>query len=469
MTQSNKVQFGARRWTGLLVLCTALLLEGMNIGSVNVQLAPIAADLNIAPASLQYIVSAYLVCYAGFLLLGGRASDLFGRRRVFLVGVSVFLSASLLASVAGGLSTLIVARALQGIGAAISTPAALALIISMFKEGPERNKAMGVYGAMGAAGFSVGLLVTGFFTDWLGWRAGFAVYVPLTFMVIVLCPFVVPADRQEDLSKGGKDIAGAVTITLGLLALTFGVGESHVLTLNQSALLFGAAIVLIAAFVTIEKRTSDPLVPFGIFSVGTVLTGNVLAASFFAGVSGMMFVAAIYLQSVLGMSPFYAGLAFAPMSVMLVMANTLSAASINRLGMRRTLLIGLGLLTLGIIFFAQVEMSTSYWVNLLPASLIAGLGIGLIFPAIMLAGTTGPSEQQRGLASSLVTTSQQTGGALGTALTATMLGVASHGGGDGSSFTDAMSAALWVVAFLPAFGLLVAWAGFRSQAQPQAI
>lgn len=467
MTHRNKVQFGARRWTGLLVLCTALLLEGMNIGSVNVQLAPIANDLGIAPASLQYIVSAYLVCYAGFLLLGGRASDLFGRRRVFLIGVSVFMAASVLAAVAGGLNTLIAARALQGVGAAISTPAALALIISMFKEGAERNKAMGVYGAMGAAGFSVGLLVTGFFTDWFGWRAGFAVYAPLTLLVIVLCPFVVPADRPEDLSKGGKDIAGAVTITLGLLALTFGVGESHVLTFSQSALLFGTAILLIAAFIVIEKRTSDPLVPLNIFSVGTVLTGNLLAASFFAGVSGMMFVAAIYLQSVLGMSPFYAGLAFAPMSVMLVIANNLSAISINRMGMRRTLLVGLAFLTLGILVFAQVNEATSYWMNLLPASLIAGLGIGLIFPGVMLAGTTGPSEQERGLASSLVTTSQQTGGALGTALTATMLGVASHNGGDGASFTDAMGPALLVVALLPALGLLVAWVRFPRSEHPQ--
>lgn len=352
---------------------------------------------------------------------------------------------------------LIFARALQGIGAAISTPAALALIISMFAEGPERNKAMGVYGAMGAAGFSVGLLVTGFFTEWLGWRAGFAVYAPLTLLVIVLCPFVVPADRDEDLSKGGKDAAGAVTITLGLLALTFGVGESHVLTVSQSAALFGAALVLILAFVWIEKRSRNPLVPFRIFSSGTVLAGNLLAASFFAGVAGMMFVAALYLQSVLDMSPFTAGLAFAPMSVMLVLSNNLSAVLINRLGMRYTAVLGLALQVAGILWFAQVSETTSYWENLLPSSLVLGLGIGLVFPAAMLAGTNGPDEQERGLASSLVATSQQTGGALGTALTATLLGSVAHGGG----MTEAMGTALTSAAALPTLGLLVAWVALR--------
>lgn len=457
MTHPPKIRFGARRWTGLLVLCAALLLEGMNIGSVNVQLAPISADLGIAPAALQYIVSAYLVCYAGFLLLGGRAADLLGRRRVFLAGVGVFLIASILAAAAQGLTMLIVARAVQGIGAAISTPAALALIISMFAEGPERNKAMGVYGAMGAAGFSVGLLVTGFFTEWLGWRAGFAVYAPLTLLVIALCPFVVPADRPEDLSKGGKDIAGAVTITLGLLALTFGVGESHVLTLRQSVALFGSALLLIVGFVWIESRARDPLVPFRIFSAGTVLAGNLLAASFFAGVAGMMFVAALYLQSVLHMSPFYAGLAFAPMSVMLVVSNNLSAVFIDRIGMRRTAVLGLGLQILGIVWFAQVTETTSYWANLLPSSLVLGLGIGLVFPAAMLAGTNGPDERERGLASSLVATSQQTGGALGTALSATMLGAAAHGG----SLVTGMGPALLSVAALPAIGLLIAWVTLR--------
>ncbi|MBY6114892.1 MFS transporter [Mameliella alba] len=465
MTHSTKVRFGARRWTGLLVLCAALLLEGMNIGSVNVQLAPISADLGIAPAALQYIVSAYLVCYAGFLLLGGRAADLFGRRRVFLIGVSVFLLASLLAAMAGGLTVLIVARALQGIGAAISTPAALALIISMFAEGPERNKAMGVYGAMGAAGFSVGLLVTGFFTEWLGWRAGFAVYAPLTLAVILLCPFVVPADRPEDLSKGGKDIAGAVTITLGLLALTFGVGESHVLSLSQSLVLFGAALMLFLAFAWIETHSRDPLIPFRIFSAGSVLAGNLLAASFFAGVAGMMFVAALYLQSVLHMSPFYAGLAFAPMSLMLVVSNNLSAVFINRIGMRRTIALGLALQVAGIVWFAQATEVTSYWANLLPSSLVLGLGIGLIFPAAMLAGTTGPDEHQRGLASSLVATSQQTGGALGTALTATMLGSVAHGG----NLSEAMGPALLSVALLPALGLAVTWAALRRPSASSAL
>ncbi len=412
-----------RRWAGLIVLCAALFLEAMNLSSINVQIPAIVESFRLSTTSAQFVVSAYLVTYAGFLLLGGRAADLLGRRRVFIGGVGLFGLASLVGGLAGEPVLLVEARAVQGIGAALTAPAAMSIITTTFAEGPERNKALGIYSGMGASGFAVGSVVSGILTSVFSWRWGFFDYVIIAALVVCLTPFLVAKSPRSDKVGRGFDLAGALFVTAGLLSLVYTVGEANAVPARQTLGYLVLAILLLVIFVVIELRTRAPMLPPGIFRSRTLTSANLVALTFLAAFTGLLFIATLYLQSVLGYSPFQAGLTFVPMWIVAVVGSNLAPQLIARLGVKWTLVLGMFLLTTGVALTALISTQGTFWNIMLP-SLLVGIGLSLAFPPMTLAAVTGVQEIDQGLASGLIVTGQQLGGALGLALV-TLLDAAS--------------------------------------------
>lgn len=424
-TESNLSSAGAasqqiasadrRRWAGLIVLCVALFLEAMNLSSISVQIPAISGDLHLSTATEQFLVSAYLVTYAGFLLLGGRVADLLSRRFVFMSGVALFGLASLAGGLAQNPTLLIVARAIQGIGAAFTAPAALSIITTTFAEGPERNKAMGIYSMIGASGFAVGAVLSGVLTNWLSWRWGFFDYVIIAALVILLTPILVAKSNASGSQTRGLDLAGALTATAGLLILVYTVGEANAVAGSQTIGGLVLAIILLAAFVVIEARVRTPMLPLGIFRLRTLTSANMVACAQLAGFTSVVFISTLYLQNVLSYSPFQAGLVFVPLGLEAVIISNLAPLFISRLGIKTTLISGLTLLTAGIALTALVSVEGTFWNIVLP-SLLVGAGLSLGFPSVVLIAVSDVQATDQGLASGLITTGQQLGGALGLAL-----------------------------------------------------
>jgi EmrB/QacA subfamily drug resistance transporter len=444
-----------RRWASLIVLCAALFLEAMNLSSINVQIPAIRESLHLSTATAQFVVSAYLVTYAGFLLLGGRLADVLGRRLVFIGGVALFGLASLAGGLAGNPALLIVARAVQGIGAALTAPAAISIITTTFAQGPERNKALGIYSAMGASGFAIGAVVSGVLTSVLSWRWGFFDYVVIAALVVLLTPVLVAKGRSSA-SVRDLDLAGALSITAGLLILVYTIGEVNVVAAGQILGGLALAIILLVIFVVIEARTRTPILPLGIFRSRTLTSANLVALTFLAAFTGLLFIATLYLQNVLGYSAFQAGLVFVPMGIVAVIGSNLAPQLINRLGIKSTLILGMLLLTVGVALTALISTRGTFWNILLP-SLLVGAGLSLAFPPMTIAAVTGVQEADQGLASGLITTGQQLGGALGLALVAVAAAVFTPVLAGAHPQAQAVSQAL-VSGFRPALLLAAAFA-----------
>jgi EmrB/QacA subfamily drug resistance transporter len=388
---------------------------------VNVALPSIQTDLDMSDADLQWVVNSYTLVFGGFLLLGGRAGDLIGRKRVFLVGVVIFTVASLLNGLAPSSEALILFRGLQGLGAALIAPAALSIITTTFREGAERTKAMGVWAAIAVGGGAVGLVLGGVLTTTLSWPWIFYVNVPVGIAVFIASMRIVPESKDEHAHKS-FDVAGAVTVTSGLLVLVYGIvkAQENGWTSLRTGGYFAVAIALLAAFLVIERRSAEPLVRLSIFRVRTVRAANVVMFLVAAGLFAMFYFNTLYLQRVLGYSALEAGLAFLPFTAGIIIGAGLSQSLVPKLGARSVPLIGMPLAILGLLLFLRLQPDGSYVTDLLPGIMLASIGMGLTFVPITLIATSGIPADDAGLASGLYNTSQQIGGALGLAILATL-------------------------------------------------
>jgi EmrB/QacA subfamily drug resistance transporter len=408
-------------WLVLVLVCMAQFMVILDATIVNVALPSIQTDLDMSDADLQWVVNAYTLVFGGFLLLGGRAGDLVGRKRVFLVGVVIFTVASLLNGLAPSAEALILFRGLQGLGAALIAPAALSIITTTFEEGAERTKAMGVWAAIAVGGGAVGLVLGGVLTTTLSWPWIFFVNVPVGIVVFIASLRYVPESKDEHAHKS-FDLAGAITVTAGLLVLVYGIvkAQENGWTSLRTGGYFAAAILLLAAFVLIERRSAEPLVRLSIFRVRTVRAANVVMFLVAAGLFAMFYFNTLYLQRVLGYTALEAGLAFLPFTAGIIIGAGLSQSLVPRLGAREVPLIGMPMAIVGLLLFMRLEPDGSYLTDLLPGIMLASIGMGLTFVPITLIATSGIPGDDAGLASGLYNTSQQIGGALGLAVLATL-------------------------------------------------
>jgi EmrB/QacA subfamily drug resistance transporter len=410
------------RWLALVVLCLGDLMIVLDVTIVGVALPSIQEDLGFSDASLAWVVNGYLITFGGFLLLGGRLGDLFGHRRLFLIGIAVFTVASALCGLATSQEMLIVARAVQGFGGAIVSAVALSLMMTLFTEPGERAKAMGVFGFVASGGGSLGVLLGGILTDVLDWHWIFLVNVPVGIAVVLLSFALIPAARVPTGAKR-LDIGGAVTVTTSLMLAVFAIVKGNDvgwLTARTLGLLALAA-ALFAAFLSIEMRSQSPLMPLSLFRLRNLSTANVVGVLWSAAMFAWFFLSALYLQLVLGYSPLEVGLAFLPGNLIMgVLSIGLSAKLVMRFGIRPPLATGLLLAGLGLALFARAPVDGSFVADVLPAMLLLGLGAGMAFNPVLLAAMSDVEPEDAGLASGIVNTSFMMGGALGLAVLASL-------------------------------------------------
>jgi EmrB/QacA subfamily drug resistance transporter len=417
---------GRRRWLALIVLCCGSLMIVLDSTIVNVALPSIRQDLGFSEASLAWVVNAYLLTFGGFLLLGGRLGDLFGQRRLFLIGIALFTAASLGCGLANSQHLLVAARTVQGLGGAVVSAVALSLIMTMFTEPGERAKAMGVFGFVAAGGGTLGVLLGGILTDTLDWHWIFIVNLPVGVLVFALCLVLLPAGGG--IAQSGRlDAAGAVTVTAALMLATYAIvnGNQTGWTSAQTIGLLAGAVALFAVFLGIEARVSAPLVPLGLFRLRNVATANVVAILWAAAMFAWFFLSALYLQLVLGYSPLRVGLAFLPTNlIMAAFSLGLSAKIVMQFGIRRPLAVGLTLSALGLVLFARAPVDGSFVTDVLPSMILLGCGAGISFNPLLMAAMNDVPPSEAGLASGVVNTAFMMGGALGLAVLASL--AASH-------------------------------------------
>ena len=407
------------RWLALYVLCLADLMIVLDSTIVNVALPSIRTDLGFSEASLAWVVNAYLLTFGGFLLLAGRLGDLFGQRRVFLFGIAEFTVASLLCGLSSSQTFLIVARAVQGLGAAVVAAIALSLIMILFTEPAERAKAMGMIGFVLSGGGAAGVLLGGTLTDLLSWHWIFLVNVPVGIAAVLLCRVLLPADPA--VRRGSIDVAGAVTVTASLMLAVYAIvnGNQKGWTSGQTLGMLGAAVALLVAFVLIETRAAAPLMPLGIWKVRNVASANVTGMLLAAAMFAWFFLSALYLQRVLGYSALEVGFAFLPATVVWGASSLLlSDKLVMRFGIKAPLIGGLAFYLAALLLFARAPVDGNYFVDVLPGMLLLGIGGGITFNPILLAAMSGVEPSEAGLASGVVNTSFMFGGALGLAVLA---------------------------------------------------
>lgn len=402
----------------LVVIAAAQLMVVLDGTIVNIALPSIQTDLAVPVSSLAWIVNAYALAFGGLLLLGGKSGDLYGRRRMFRIGVVLFIVASGLGGFATNEAWLIGARVVQGIGGAIAAPTALSLIAVNFQEGTARNRAMGVYAAMAGVGATVGLLLGGVLTDYLSWRWVFFVNVPIGVVVLALAPRIIPESSSQSVAKSSYDVQGAVAITLGTMALVFTLikADSWGWTSTRTIAGFVVAAVLIVAFVVIERGHDDPLVPLRIFSNRSLSASDATMLLVVAALFGMFFFVTLYLQQVLRYSALKTGVAYLPLSLTLIGASGVASQFVERFTPKPILVAGLLIATGGFVLLTSVSGHGDYASHVLPAMIILGVGFGMSFVPITIAATSGVAPGDSGLASGLLNTTQQVGGSLGLAI-----------------------------------------------------
>jgi EmrB/QacA subfamily drug resistance transporter len=457
-----------RKWLALALLASVQFMVVLDIAIVNVALPSIQTDLGFSQENLQWVISAYALLFGGFLLLGGRAADLFGRRRLFLAGIVLFTVASLLAGFAWSDESLIAARALQGLGAAVITPAALSIVMTTFSEGKDRNTALGVWGAVGAFGAVAGVLLGGVLTDALSWEWIFFLNVPVGIAAFAATPFILGESRDEDARN--FDLPGATLVTSGLVVLVYAITQAN--DYGWASLetigLFAASTALLAGFVGWEARASHPLMPFDIFRLRTLVGANVAGLILGTALFAMFLMLTLYMQQVLGYSAMKTGVAYLAVAGTAIVWSAVAAQLVTRVGVKPVLVAGMSLLTAGLLYFTQVDVGGSYLADLLPGFLLISIGMGFSFVPISIAALAGVRNDEAGLASGLINTSQQIGGALGIAA---LSAIATSTTGDavttGSSLpvalTDGFHAAFWVAAAVASVGVLVSLVVVRGE------
>jgi EmrB/QacA subfamily drug resistance transporter len=422
----------------------------LDVAIVNVALPSIDDHLHFSTAGLQWVVNAYTLTFAGFLMLGGRAADLLGRRRVFLVGAALFALSSLACALADSRGLLIGARALQGFGGAVLSPATLSIVTSAFAEGRERNRALGVWGAAGALGASSGALVGGLLTQTLGWEAIFAINVPIGLAIIVSGLRVLPVSTTHD-GPRHFDVAGAVLITGGLVTLAYGVVRSDTLGWAAAGVIgpIASSVVLLAAFVAVEARiASAPLVPLSIFRHGQLRTANIVVVLLYAAFFPVWFFLTIYLQQIMGYDALQAGLAFLPMTLSIFAASTLAPRVVARVGTRRVIASGMATAAAGMLLLTTLHPDSGYFGIVLVGAVLAALGMGFSLVPATIVAMQGVPASQTGLASGLLNTSRLMGGALGLAVLSTIADSRAHSAPGAHGLTDGFDLAFAVGALL---------------------
>jgi EmrB/QacA subfamily drug resistance transporter len=449
-----------RKWLALALLASVQFMVVLDIAIVNVALPSIQTELGFSQENLQWVISAYALFFGGFLLLGGRTADLLGRRRLFVVGLIVFSAASLLSGLAWSDSALIVARAAQGLGAAMITPAALAILMTTFQEGRERNMALGVWGAVGAFGAVAGVLLGGILTDLLSWEWIFFINVPVGLAAVALTPMLLAESR--DTGMRSFDVPGAVLVTSGMVTLVYVITQANQYGWGSAETigLFSLAGALLVAFVGWEARAKEPLMPFSIFRIRTVAAANISGLILGTVTFSMFLMLTLYMQQVLGYSPLKTGVAYLAVAGTAIVWSTVAAQLVTRIGVKPVIVAGMAFLTGGLVYFTQVSVGGSYVGDLLPGFLMIAVGLGFSFVPISIAALAGVQSSEAGLASGLFNTSQQIGGALGiAALSAIATSTTENGVATGTAvpqaLTDGFEAAFIWGGIIAAVGILV--------------
>jgi EmrB/QacA subfamily drug resistance transporter len=463
-----------KRWLALLVLCLGDLMIVLDVTIVGVALPSIKSDLGFSESSLAWVVNAYLIVFGGFLLLGGRLGDLFGHRRLFLIGISLFTIASLACGLATSQEMLVGARAIQGLGGAIVSAVALSLMMMLFTEPAERAKAMGIFGFVASGGGSLGVLLGGILTDVLDWHWIFLVNVPIGVAVVVLSLQLIPGERAAAIAQR-LDVAGAVTVTVSLMLAVYaivngnGVGWITVRTLG----LLGVAATLFATFLAIEARMSSPLMPLGLFRLRNLTFSSVVGVLWAAAMFAWFFLSALYLQLVLGYSPLEVGLAFLPGNLIMgLLSVAVSAKLVMRYGVRLPLAAGLGFAAVGLLLFARAPVDGNFVVDVLPSMIFLGIGAGIAFNPVLFAAMSDVQPTEAGLASGIVNTAFMMGGALGLAVLASLAAsrtetLTASGDGPLVALTGGYHAAFLVGALFAAAAAVVGGVFLRTRGAPE--
>ena len=468
MTRANN--YLDRRWTALILLCVAQFVVVLDASIVNVALPSIGRGLHFSEQNLPWVVNAYVIAFGGFLLLGGRAADLLGRRRVFMAGLALVAVASLAAGFAVNQGQLIAARAAQGLGAAIISPSALSIVTTLFRDGAERNKALGAWGAVAGSAGAVGVLLGGILTDGLGWEWVLWVNVPVSLIALALTPGLIPESRSESATRH-FDAAGAVSVTAGLSLLAYALLDASSAGWGSAKIvsLLALSVALIGAFIVIELRSKAPLVPFRIFRSRTLTGANVVGVLLGASLFSMFFFISLYMQQVLGYSPIHAGLSYLPLALTIIFAAGVGGQFVTRFGFKPILAAGMAFVAVGLLWFSRVSVGGGFISDILGPSLLAAMGLGFGFVTSTIAAVSGVKDQEQGLASGLINTSQQIGGALGLAVLSTIATTRTHdvmaGGGSSLSkaLTDGFQSAFLGGAVLAGLGFLAALILIRSR------
>jgi MFS family permease len=465
---SGSATLTRRAWGTLLVLCAALFLDALDVSMIGVALPSIRADLGMSTSSLQWVVSSYVLGYGGFLLLGGRAADLLGRRRVFLIALGVFVVASGLSGLANDGNLLIATRFIKGISAAFTAPAGLSIITTSFPEGPIRNKALSIYTATGATGFSLGLVFSGVLTE-AGWRWVMLLPVPLAFATLLAAIRLIPDSGRPFRAARSFDLGGAITLTAAMLFLVFTVVEAPDAGWG-SARTIGSLIVaglMLAGFVAIEQRTPAPLVRLGILRSASLVRANLAAMALTGSWFGFQFIAVLYMQELRGWSALETGLAIFPGGLLVaLLAPRLTPILVMRYGVSRVILAGLASAAIGFALFLPIGLNSNYAAAMLPTFLFGGLGFALAYGPLNIAATNGIVPEEQGLAGGLVNTSFQFGGALVLAIVAAVNNANIGADGSPTALLDGFHAALYVPLIAAASGVAVSLigAGLRTPA-----
>jgi EmrB/QacA subfamily drug resistance transporter len=449
-----------RRWKALAVLGIAYLMVVLDVSIVNVALPSIQTDLSFAPENLQWVVSGYALTFGGFLLLGGRMGDLLGRRKLFMIGLALFAAFSLLCGFATSEGMLIAARALQGAAGAILSPSVFSIVTVTFEEGAERNKALGILGAIAGSGAAIGVLLGGVLTEYAGWEWIFYVNAPIGLFALWLTLRYVRESRLEGMERH-FDAAGAITVTASLMLFVYGLTQAPNNGWGSAqtiGVLIGAAVLMVV-FLAIEARSRSPLVPLSFFRKRTPTGANIIGFGLGTMVFGMFFLLSLYMQQVLGFSALKTGVGYLAVALTAVVASGAAQALTTRVGVRPVLAFGLALIGGGLIYFTQISPNGSYLADLLPGFLMVGVGLGFAFVPISIAALSGIQPQEAGLASGLINTSQQIGGALGVAILTTVSttraeNLLADGTPQPVALTEGFSLAFWVAAAFAGISLL---------------
>jgi EmrB/QacA subfamily drug resistance transporter len=467
-----------RRWSALALIVTAQFMVILDVAIVNVALPSIKTDLDFSQTNLQWVISAYAILFGGALLLGGRLADLLGRRRLFIAGLALFAASSLLCGLAWSEGSLIAFRAVQGLGGALLAPAALSLLMTTFAEGRERNIALGIYGAASGSGAAAGVLLGGLLTSYLSWSWIFFINVPVGVAAIAFTPFLLEEGRAE-LSHRHFDFAGAVSVTSGLMLLVYAMtrATSDGWGAGSTIALLAGALALVAAFIAIELRSPSPLLPLRIFRLRTLTGANVAMAIVGAVAFSLFFLLTLYLQDVLHYSAVQSGVAFVAFALTVVVISNVAQVIVRRIGVRPTLTAGLFVFAASVVWLTRLPVDGHYFVDLFPAFVLGGAGMGLSFVPVTIASLTGVERSDAGVASGLINTSRQIGGAIGLAAAsavttmATNHYVSAHGvaASSGAALDHGLQTGLYVLLGLLVVGALAAVSLVRSAPGPQPV